>query len=154
VTGSGYAGFATKSGKLIINGGTYNLGATDKKGNFYSQNSGTIVINDGTFISNDANTPILYCINGFIEIKGGFFQNVANPKAALLGMGNNLSYANNQKITLSGGTFVNWNPMTSAFAQAWTNPDVPALIVLADGYQMVAETQTNGDVWYTVVPVV
>ena len=68
-------------------------------------------------------------------------------------MGNNIKYANNQKITLSGGTFVNWNPLSSAFAQAWTNPDVPALIVLADGYQMISETQDNGDVWYSVVPV-
>ena len=68
-------------------------------------------------------------------------------------MGNNLKYADNQKITLSGGTFVNWNPMDSAFAHSWTNPDVPALIVLAEGYQIVSETQENGDVWYSVVPV-
>lgn len=66
-------------------------------------------------------------------------------------MGNNLSYINNQKITLHGGTFVNWNPMDSTFARPWTNPDVPALIVLAYGYKMVSETQANGDVWYTVV---
>ena len=42
--------------------------------------------------------------------------------------------------------------MDSAFAKPWTNPDVPALIVLADGYKMISETQTNGDVWYIVVP--
>ncbi len=148
---SGYAGFASKGGTLNINGGTYELGETNNKGHLYSQNSSTIVINDGTYISTDANTPIVYCINGFVEINGGFFQNTANPSAALLSMGNNLSYINNQKITLRGGTFVNWNPMDSAFARPWTNPDVPALIVLADGYKMVSETQANGDVWYTVV---
>ena len=87
------------------------------------------------------------------EINGGFFQNTANSKQALLSMGNNLKYANNQKITLSGGTFVNWNPLDSAFARPWTNPDVPALIVLAEGYQMISETQANGDIWYTVVPI-
>lgn len=129
---SGYAGFASKGGTLNINGGTYELGETNNKGHLYSQNSSTIVINDGTYISTDANTPIVYCINGFVEINGGFFQNTANPSAALLSMGNNLSYINNQKITLRGGTFVNWNPMDSAFARPWTNPDVPALIVLAD----------------------
>ena len=43
--------------------------------------------------------------------------------------------------------------MTSAFAQSWTNPDVPAMIVLAEGYEMISETQENGDVWYMVVPV-
>jgi len=147
-----YAGFANSSGELNINGGTYQLGETTKAAHFYSQNSGTIVINDGTFISTDSDTPIVYCINGFIEINGGFFQNTANPNAALISMGNNLNYVNNQKVTLSGGTFVNWNPVVdSAFAYDW--PQCPALIVLADGYQMISETQANGDVWYMVVPI-
>ena len=126
------------------------MGATSEKYHMYVQNSATIVINDGNFISTDADATILYCINGFIEINGGFFQNTANPKAALLSMGNNLAYVNNQKITLRGGTFVNWNPMSSAFAVAW--PGVPAMIVLAEGYVMTSETQENGDIWYTVVP--
>ena len=152
-TSTGYVSMVTKGGTFVVNGGTFNLGNTNEKAHFYTQNSGKTIINGGTFISNDANTPILYCINGFIEINGGFFQNTANSEQALLSMGNNINYVNNQKITLSGGTFVNWNPMDSAFAQAWTNPDVPALIVLADGYQMISETQANGDVWYSVVPV-
>ena len=148
---AGYAGYASNSGSRNINGGTFMLGETSNKAHLYSQNSATIVINDGEFISTDANTPIVYCINGFVEINGGFFQNTANPDAALLNMGNNLNYVNNQKITLSGGTFVNWNPVVdSAFAYDW--PQCPALIVLADGYQMISETQANGDVWYTVVP--
>lgn len=150
-TNAGYAGYASNSGSLNINGGTFMLGETNNKAHLYSQNSATIVINDGTFISQDANTPIVYCINGFIEINGGFFQNTANPNAALLSMGNNLSYINNQKITLRGGTFVNWNPMVdSSFAYDW--PQCPALIVLADGYKVVSETQANGDVWHTIVP--
>jgi len=144
--------FVSSNADAVINGGTYNVSDTSDKGNFYVQNSGILVINDGQFISKDADTPILYCINGFIEINGGFFQNTANPKQALLGMGNNLNYINNQKITLRGGTFVNWNPMDSAFARPWTNPDVPALIVLDEGYKMISETQENGDVWYSVVP--
>lgn len=40
--------------------------------------------------------------------------------------------------------------MDSAFAKDW--PQCPALIVLADGYKMISETQANGDVWYMVVP--
>lgn len=127
------------------------MGQTSAKYHIYAQNSGTVVINDGTFIFTDESAAIAYCINGFIEINGGFFQNTANPNAALLNMGNNLNYINNQKITLRGGTFVNWNPMDSAFARPWTNPDVPALIVLGDGYQIVSETQANGDIWYSVV---
>jgi len=150
-TDAGYAGYASDDGFININGGTFQLGETNNKSHFYAQNSATIAINGGTFISADANTPIVYCINGFVEINGGFFQNTANSSAALLSMGNNLNYINNQKITLRGGTFVNWNPMNSAFAMDW--PQCPALIVLADGYEMVSETQANGDVWYMVVPV-
>jgi len=149
-TENNYAAFVTESSKLKLNGGTYELAETSERAHFFVQNSATLVINDGEFISDDANTPIAYCINGFIEINGGFFQNTANSSQALLSMGNNLSYVNNQKITLRGGTFVNWNPMDSAFAKDW--PQCPALIVLADGYKMISETQANGDVWYMVVP--
>lgn len=154
-TNSGYAGYADSGSTLTVNGGTYELGAVSGsyKGHFYTQNKATTVINGGTFLSSDPDTPILYCINGVIEINGGFFQNTANPKQALLNMGNNLNYVNNQRIILRGGTFVNWNPMNSAFAKPWTNPTIPALIVLAEGYQIVSETQANGDIWYTVVPV-
>ena len=151
-TNTGYVSFVTNKGTFTVNGGTFNLGSTKEKAHFFTQNSGKTIINGGTFISKDADTPIIYCINGFVEINGGFFQNTANPNQALLSIGNNLNYANNQKITLSGGTFVNWNPMDSAFARPWTNQDVPAMIVLADGYQMISETQANGDVWYSVVP--
>ena len=143
--------WADESATVTVNGGTYQMGHTADKYHIYGQNSSKIIINDGTFITEDESAAILYCINSTIEINGGFFQNTANPNAALLSMGNNLSYVNNQKITLRGGTFVNWNPMSSAFAMDW--PQCPALIVLADGYEMVSETQTNGDVWYCVVPV-
>ena len=149
--GAAFAAFTDSGSTLNINGGTFNLGETNNAAHLYAQNSSTIVINGGMFISTDANTPIVYCINGFVEINGGFFQNTANSGAALISMGNNLNYVNNQKVTLSGGTFVNWNPMNSAFAYDW--PQCPALIVLAEGYEMISETQANGDVWYTVVPI-
>ena len=141
--------FITEKGLVTVNGGTFLMSSSSSKANLFVQNSGKLVINDGTFKTSDPNSAIAYCINGFIEINGGFFQNTANPNQALLNMGNNLNYINNQKITLSGGTFVNWNPMNSSFAYDW--PQCPALIVLADGYEMVSETQDNGDVWYTVV---
>ena len=148
-----YAGYVSSEGKMTINGGNFQLGETTESTHFYSQNNSLLAINDGIFISNDANSVILYCINGYIEVNGGFFQNTANPNQALISCGNNIKYANNQRVTLSGGTFVNWNPMSSAFARPWTNPDVPAMIVLADGYEIISETQANGDVWYIVVPI-
>ena len=44
--------------------------------------------------------------------------------------------------------------MYSAFEKLWKNPDVLALIVLKEGYKMISEVKTNGNVWYIVVPVV
>ena len=48
------------------------------------------------------------------------------------------------KISVMGGTFVNFDPSNNAAEGAGTN-------FVADGYKVVSETQTNGDVWYTVV---
>ena len=48
-------------------------------------------------------------------------------------------------IIVKGGTFVNFDPSNNAAEGAGTD-------FVADGYKVVSETQTNGDVWYTVVP--
>ena len=48
------------------------------------------------------------------------------------------------KIIVKGGTFVNFNPANCKAEGAGTN-------FVADGYKVVPATQTNGDVWYTVV---
>lgn len=134
---------------VTVNGGTYLMGNTVKAYHIFCQNTARITINDGTFITSNPNAVIAYCINGYIDINGGFFQNTANSKMALLNVGNNSKYYNNQKITISGGTFVNWNPMSSDWAKVTSSH--PAMIVLAEGYTVVSETQANGDVWYTVV---
>lgn len=49
------------------------------------------------------------------------------------------------KIIVKGGTFVNFDPSNNTAEGAGTN-------FVANGYKVVSETQTNGDVWYTVVP--
>ena len=49
------------------------------------------------------------------------------------------------KIIVKGGTFVNFDPSNNTAEGAGTN-------FVADGYKVVSENQTNGDVWYTVVP--
>ena len=49
------------------------------------------------------------------------------------------------KIIVKGGTFVNFNPANCKAEGAGTN-------FVAEGYKVVSATQTNGDVWYTVVP--
>ena len=47
-------------------------------------------------------------------------------------------------IIVKGGTFVNFDPSNNSAEGAGTN-------FVADGYKVVSEAQTNGDVWYTVV---
>ena len=47
-------------------------------------------------------------------------------------------------IIVKGGTFVNFDPSDNAAEGAGTN-------FVAKGYKVVSETQSNGDIWYTVV---
>ena len=47
-------------------------------------------------------------------------------------------------IIVKGGTFVNFDPSNNAAEGKGTN-------FVADGYKVVAETQSNGEVWYSVV---
>ena len=49
------------------------------------------------------------------------------------------------KIVVKGGTFVNFDPSNNTAEGAGTN-------FVADGYKVTSETQSNGDIWYTVVP--
>ena len=49
------------------------------------------------------------------------------------------------KIIVMGGTFVNFNPADCQAEGEHTN-------FVADGYKVVSENKTNGEVWYTVVP--
>ena len=49
------------------------------------------------------------------------------------------------KIIVKGGTFVNFDPSNNTAEGAGTN-------FVADGYKVVSASQTNGEVWYTVVP--
>ena len=47
-------------------------------------------------------------------------------------------------LIINGGTFVNFDPSNCTAEGAHTN-------FVADGYKVVPQTQTNGDIWYTVV---
>ena len=49
------------------------------------------------------------------------------------------------KIIVKGGTFVNFDPSNNTAEGAGTN-------FVADGYKVVSASQTNDEVWYTVVP--
>ena len=155
--GSQFAVYAGSNGVATLNGGTYKFGETTSTASIYSQNSATVVINDGVYISEDSNSPILYCINGFIEINGGFFENTADKTPDLLGIGTNKD--NTNRIVITGGTFVNYNPLEDkmTYTGAWPEAGEAGFggpwMLIPGGYTVVSETQANGDVWYSVVPV-
>lgn len=109
-------------GKLIINGGTYYGEPT-----VVNVQCGEAIINGGFFscapatnVSDDQHRYLLNCIDA--------------------------SYKNGSaRITVTGGTFVNFNPANNQAEGPGTN-------FVADGYTVVSEKQDNGDIWYTVVP--
>lgn len=113
------------------------------------QDGATVVIEGGTFAGN---IHAVYVYEGKAIIKGGFFSvQQPYPKTGLeYEFVINCYDGNRQNGTASvkimGGTYVNFNPADNAAEGAHTN-------FVADGYTVVSETQANGDVWYTVVPV-
>lgn len=139
-------GIAVKatSGTVTIEGGTYNGG---EGGNNVCVEAvgGTVVIKDGTFtVGGDANSygnSVIYSIGGDVVIEGGFFYTDYNYKGKYYVLNKNNS--TNGTITVKGGTFVNYDPSKG--------DDNLGGNFVADGYKVVSETKTNGDVWYTVV---
>ena len=108
-------------------------------------NGAKVTIKGGTFtVGGDANgigNSVIYSQGGDITIEGGFFYTDCsyNGKYYVL----NQSNGNPGTITVKGGTFVNYDPSTG-------DDNLHGNFV-ADGYKVVSATQTNGDVWYTVV---
>ena len=105
---------------LVINGGNYYGGGT-----VVQVEKGTLIINGGFFACepySDAKYGYKYLINC---IDAAWKNGTA-------------------KVSITGGTFVNFDPMDSASENPHGN-------FLAEGYKTVATTQANGDIWYTVV---
>lgn len=135
-------------------------------------NGAHVTIKDGTYKS-DADA--IYVHTGSLSIEGGFFEVVddANGYADSHENGcdngadgchastvinvrkdcwNAIASVNEAKqiVTISGGTFVNFNPANVREDANWgimhhTN-------YVADGYKVESQEQSNGDIWYTVVP--
>ena len=137
---------AREHSTLTITGGTFEA----KENDCFAvdvQDSATVTIEDGTFVSN---VHALYVLKGTAYIKGGFFsvqQKYPDPAKANEFVLNCLdaNYKNGTaKIIVTGGTFVNFNP-----ADCWAEGEHTNFV--ADGYKVVSETKGN-DTWYTVVP--
>ncbi len=130
-----------KDGTLItLNGGEY---IADNGIVVWAGAGAHIVINGGSYVNGNATTKheLIYSSGGVIDIYGGFFHNTDGNYTL------NIEDRNRATgfINIYGGTYVNFDPSTGS--------QDPNNIKVADGYTVVSETQANGDVWYTVVPV-
>ena len=85
---------------------------------------GTLIINGGTFACEPFGDP--YGYNFLINCLDGAYKN------------------GTAKVVIQGGTFINFDPSNNSAEGAGTN-------FVADGYKVVPQTQTDGDIWYTVV---
>ena len=88
---------------------------------------GTLVINDGTFEVEPYSDPT-YGYKYLINCIDAAWKN------------------GTAKIAIKGGTFVNFDPADSASENPRGN-------FVAEGYKVVSAEQSNGDTWYTVVPI-
>lgn len=137
---------------VVITGGHYD--ANSRECAVWAYDGATVIIKGGTFVQNGSEAPatsashidLIYAGSsksgsvGTIKIEGGFFY-VRNKGGAWLLNENDA----NGTIEVTGGTFVNWNPADNESEGANTS-------FLADGYTVRTELQSNGDVWYTVIP--
>lgn len=140
-------GIAVKatSGKVTIEGGTYNGGEGGNNQSVHVANGATVTIKGGVFtVGHDASgagNSVVESNGGNVVIEGGFFY---TPYSW-----NGFYYVLNQQnnkpgtITVKGGTFVNYDPSKG--------DDNLGGNFVADGYKVVSETKDNGEVWYTVV---
>ena len=112
------------------------------------QDGSTVTITSGTF---NGNIHAVYVLEGTAIIQGGFYSvqqkypDSAKADEFVLNCYDANRANGTAKIIVTGGTFVNFNPADCQAEGAHTN-------FVADGYKVDSETQTNGDVWYTVVP--
>ena len=109
------------------------------------QDGATVIVKDGTFISN---VDAIYVYEGKAIIEGGFFdiqqKNSGNDPYRFLLNCYDANYKNGKaKITVRGGTFVNFDPSNNAAEGAGTN-------FVEAGYSVVAEKH-GSDTWYKVV---
>ena len=118
---NGGYGINVRNGATLTINGGYYYGG----GTAVQVQKGTLIINGGTFACEPYSNPT-YGYNFLINCLDSAYKN------------------GTAKVIINGGTFVNFDPSNCTAEGAGTN-------FVADGYKVVSQTQTNGDVWYTVV---
>ncbi len=110
------------------------------------RNGANLIINNGYYYGGGTAVQVQ---EGTVTINGGTFacEPYANPEYGynfVINCIDSAYKAGTAKVIIKGGTFINFNPADCKAEGAGTN-------FVADGYKVVPETQSNGDVWYTVV---
>ena len=118
---NGGYGINVRNGATVTINGGYYYGG----GTAVQVQKGTLIINGGTFACEPYSNPT-YGYNFLINCLDSAYKN------------------GTAKVIINGGTFINFDPSNCTAEGAHTN-------FVADGYKVVSQTQTNGDVWYTVV---
>ena len=118
---NGGYGINVKDGATLTINGGYYYGG----GTAVQVQKGTLIINGGTFACEPYSNPT-YGYNFLINCLDSAYKN------------------GTAKVIINGGTFVNFDPSNCTAEGAHTN-------FVADGYKVVPQTQTNGDIWHTVV---
>lgn len=112
------------------------------------QDGSTVTIKNGTFVGN---IHAVYVLKGSAIIEGGTYSvqqkypDASKADEFVLNCYDENRANGSAKIIVKGGTFINFNPANCQAEGAHTN-------FVADGYKVTSKTQSNGDIWYTVVP--
>lgn len=134
--------YANGEGTVVtIESGYYDGGDNGSTTAVYARDGAKVVINGGTFKAGEGCAVIYAKNNATVEINGGFYEADGAYNGTYFVL--NLSDGTNSTIVVKGGTFVNFNPADNA-------SENPAVNFVAEGYEVVSETQENGDIWYTV----
>lgn len=135
--------YSYSNGEVIINGGSYHSSGAKYNIAIWAEGNSVITINDGNFTNTGDKSSLIFATqNAKIYINGGIFRTSSLEENDLLNTGD---HSPNARIIISGGTFINVDPSTP-------RSDDVGRIIIEDGYKVISETQTNGDVWYMVVP--
>ena len=112
------------------------------------QDGSTVTIKNGTFVGN---IHAVYVLKGTAIIEGGTYSvqqkypDASKADEFVLNCYDENRANGSAKIIVKGGTFINFNPADCQAEGAHTN-------FVEGGYKVTSKKQSNGDIWYTVVP--
>ena len=139
---------SSSGGSLVLDNVTVNGGPAYAVNLISSSPTASIVINSGTYYSEDGYGCAIFCgsatVKGSITINGGTFGRPGYDAPYLLNLLDSLrEKPANEYIIVKGGTFINFNPADCISEGQHTN-------FVAEGYTVTSKKVGN-DTYYTVV---